>query len=131
MRAVVGYDRWTHRAAITWLVSGLMWFALEAITATAFRGYSYARDFISDLGIPLSETTLRGHLGSPLAPLMNFNLVAHGLLFLAAGYLVSRSAAAGKARYAFLAFAVFQAVGSVLVGIVHDSLSAAVLGTLG
>ena len=99
-----------QRAAITWLLSGVMYLTLEAISAVAFPHYNYARNFISALGDVNS---------SPLWALMNFDFVAHGLLFLIAGIFAFRASATGAARYVFFAFACLHFTGFALVGVFH------------
>ena len=62
-------------AAVAWLSAGLAYLTLEAVAAAAFRPhYSYARNFISDLGVPGDH--------SPLAWLMNLGFCLQGSLFL-------------------------------------------------
>ena len=39
-------------AGALWLLAGVMYLACESIAAAAFPGYSYARNYISDLGVP-------------------------------------------------------------------------------
>ena len=41
-------------AAVAWIVGPLAYLILEAVAAEAFPHYSYAQDFISDLGVPAS-----------------------------------------------------------------------------
>jgi hypothetical membrane protein len=92
-------------AAVAWLSAGLAYLTLEAVAAAAFRShYSYARNFISDLGVP-------SH--SPLAWLMNVAFCLQGTLFLAGAVALS------KARL-FLAFAAANAIGNVLIAVFHS-----------
>ncbi len=54
-----------------WIIGPLWCLATEAITASAFPGYSYARNDISDLGVP-ERGVLQGRvLDSPLHAVMN------------------------------------------------------------
>lgn len=118
-----------RRAAITWLGAGIMWLALEAFSAAAFPGYSYAKNYISDLGVPLSAAGQGGAIGSPRHLAMNVNFIAHGLLFLLGGVFAFRAgAAAGRARFGFLGLAVVYAVGSALVGAFHSSAQTIAVG---
>lgn len=118
-----------RRAAITWLGAGIMWLALEAFSAAAFPGYSYAKNYISDLGIPLTAGGQGALIGSPRATAMNVNFIAHGLLFLLGGiFSFQASAAAGRARYLFLGLTVVYAVGSALVGTFHSSAQTVTVG---
>ena len=121
-----------RRAAVTWLVAGLLWFTLEAIAAAAFRpAYSYAQNYISDLGVPTPGTFQGRQIDSPRAAVMNVNFLAQGILFLLAGLLIFRAAAGrtGRARYAFLGLAGVYAVGSILVGIFHGAAENVTTGT--
>ncbi len=99
-----------------WLVGALTYLTLEAVAAAAFRPhYSYAHNFISDLGVP--------GLRSPLAWLMNMGFCVNGLLFLIGAVAVS------KARR-FLALAAANAVGNVLIALFHSGSAAHALGAV-
>ena len=118
-----------RRAALTWLGAGIMWLALEAFSAAAFPGYSYAKNYISDLGVPLSAGDQGGAIGSPRHLAMNVNFIVHGLLFLLGGIFVFRGgAAAGRARYGLLGLGIVYAIGSALVGIFHSSAQTVAVG---
>lgn len=118
-------------AAVSWLVAGSMWLAIEAFSAAAFPAYSYARSYISDLGVPPTTGPGGQQLGSPRHAIMNFNFIVHGLLFLLGGILVFRATAGAprRARFTFLALAIIYAIGSALVGTFHGSAQAAADGT--
>ena len=116
--------RRARRAAITWLVAGFLWFALEAFAAAAFiPTYSYARNYISDLGVPTPGIFGGRRIDSPRAALMNANFLAQGILFLLAGLSIFRATVGrtGHARHAFLGLAGVYAVGSILVGLFHGA----------
>ena len=99
-------------AAVAWLSAGLAYLILEAIAAAAFRPhYSYAHNFISDLGIP------SGH--SPLAWLMNTAFCVQGTLFLVGAILAVRAVEARKAGL-FLTLAAANAVGNLLIAAFHS-----------
>ncbi|MDX6310265.1 MAG: hypothetical protein QOI06_3311 [Nocardioidaceae bacterium] len=119
-------------AAVTWMVSAAMFLALEAIAAAAFRPrYSYANNFISDLGVP-TPGMLDGHyIDSTRAALMNFNFIADGVLFVTAAVLIFRATAAlgDHLRTAFLVLAVVHGLGMTLVGTFHGSSEAIADGT--
>ncbi|WP_193047227.1 DUF998 domain-containing protein [Mycolicibacterium baixiangningiae] len=93
-------------AASAWILGAAAYLTAEASAAAAFRPtYSYARDYISDLGVP----------GQPLAALMNVAFAAQGCLFLLGAVL-----AAGRRHHRpLLAFAAANAVGNLLVATVH------------
>ncbi|WP_428342337.1 DUF998 domain-containing protein [Mycobacterium sp.] len=105
----------SRRAAVAWLSAGLSYLTLEAVAAGAFQPtYSYAHNFISDLGVPLH---------SPLAWLMNTAFAVQGTLFLA-GAILSRG------PRPFLAFAAANAVGNVLIALFHSGSAAHAVGAV-
>ena len=79
-------------AAGAWIAAGLVYLILEAIAATRFRpDYSYAHNFISDLGVT-SRGMFHGRMiDSPLASLMNTAFYLQGTLFLAGAVLIVRA----------------------------------------
>jgi hypothetical membrane protein len=101
----------TRVGAWLWIGAALGYFVAEAIAAAAMvPTYSYATDYISTLGAP-------GR--SPLAGLMNAAFVIQAILFpVGAALLV----AGGRNRKAsvFLAFAVLNGIGNLLVATVHS-----------
>jgi len=99
-------------AAVAWLSAGLAYLTLEAVAAAAFRPhYSYARDLISDLGIPSDD--------SPLAWLMNTAFCLQGTLFLV-GAILSVRAVAPRKEGLFLTLAAANAVGNLLIAAFHS-----------
>ncbi|WP_231737437.1 DUF998 domain-containing protein [Mycobacterium sp. IS-1742] len=91
-------------AATAWILGATAYLAAEAVTASAYRpSYSYAHDYISDLGVP----------GQPLAALMNAGFAAQGVLFLLGAVLAS-----GSRHRTLTACAAANAIGNVLVGTV-------------
>ncbi len=111
-------------AAWCWIVAGVAYLVAEAAAASAFPGYSYATNYISDLGIPDVETSGGRAIDSPLHLLMNAAFVLHGVLFATATALAA-SAIAGAAastlrRAAVVALGLTHGVGNVLVGLVHS-----------
>jgi hypothetical membrane protein len=119
-----------RRAGTAWLVAGLLWFLLEALAAQALPGYSYAHNYISDLGIP-SPATFQGRAGSsPLALVMNANFIVHGTLFLTGAVFAFRASGRGTVRFVFLAFALANAAGNLLVATIHNSAQAAANGSI-
>src|ERR1700721_1646794 len=108
-------------AAVAWLSAGLAYLTLEAVAAAAFRPrYSYARNLISDLGIPSND--------SPLAWLMNTAFCLQGPLFLVGAILTVRAVAARKAGL-FLTLAAAYAVGNLLIAAFHSGPAARAGGT--
>jgi len=116
-------------AGTVFVVAGLVWFVLEAIAASQFPAYSYAVNYISDLGAPDVGVFEGRHLDSPLSLLANFMFVTQGMAFLAAAALVVRSAAAGTGRRVFMTAAVGYAIGYAMIGSFHGSAQAAANGT--
>ncbi|HXO13495.1 MAG TPA: DUF998 domain-containing protein [Mycobacterium sp.] len=108
-------------AGVAWLSAGLAYLTLEGIAAAAFRPhYSYAHNFISDLGIPSND--------SPLAWLMNTAFCVQGTLFVVAAILTVRAVAPRKAG-PFLAFAAANAVGNLLIAAFHSGPASHANGT--
>lgn len=102
-------------ASVAWFSAGLAYVTLEAVAAAAFQPhYSYARNFISDLGKPDD---------SPLAWLMNTAFCVQGTLFLVGAIFAVRALAAGKAGL-FLTLAAANAVGNLLIAAFHSGPSA-------
>ena len=111
------------------VVAGLGWFLLEAIAAAQFPAYSYAHNYISDLGVPELGMTEGRYMNSPLSWLANWMFITQGILFLVAAVLVVRTATAGVGRRVFLLLAVVYAIGFALIGTFHGSAQAVADGT--
>ena len=95
-------------AAVAWSSAGLAYLTLEDIAAAAFQPhYSYARNFISDLGVPGDH--------SPLAWLINLGFCVQGTLFL-----VSAALTAPREARLFLSLVTANAIGNVLIAIFHS-----------
>lgn len=110
-------------AAVAWLSAGLVYLTLEGIAAAAFRPhYSYAHNFISDLGIPSAN--------SPLAWLMNTAFGVQGTLFLLGAVLTLRAVEARKAGL-FVTLAAANAVGNLLIAAFHSGPASHANGTAG
>jgi hypothetical membrane protein len=108
-------------AAIAWISAGLAYLTLEAVAAAAFQPhYNYAHNFISDLGIPSSD--------SPLAWLMNTAFGVQGTLFLAGAILTVRAVAPRKAGL-FVTLAAANAVGNLVIAAFHSGPAARAEGT--
>ena len=105
-------------AAACWILAGVVYVATEAVAAAAFPGYSYATNYISDLGIPQVETFGGRAIDSPLHAVMNTGFVLHGVSFVAAA-LLAAPVLGTTYRRTFLALAVTHGIGIVLVGVVH------------
>jgi hypothetical membrane protein len=116
-------------AAAVWIAAGLSYLILEAIAAAGFRpNYSYAHNFISDLGVT-SRGMFHGRMiDSPLASLMNTAFYLQGTLFLAGAVLIVRAFETHKAAL-FLTLAATNAVGNFLVATIHSGPIAQANGT--
>jgi hypothetical membrane protein len=121
MTEPIGRRPYAVSAAVAWISAGLAYLTLEAVAAEAFRPhYSYARDLISDLGIPSGN--------SPLAWLMNTAFGVQGSLFLVGAILTVRAVAPRKAGL-FVALAAANAVGNLLIAAFHSGPAARAEGT--
>lgn len=116
-------------AAATWITAGLAYLILEAVTATGFREhYSYAHNFISDLGVTSRGMSQGRMIDSPLAYLMNTAFYLQGTLFLVGAILIVRAFEVRRAAL-FLTLAATNTVGNFLVAAVHSGPSAQAHGT--
>jgi hypothetical membrane protein len=96
-------------SAVAWLSAGLSYLALEAVAAAAFSHYSYARNFISDLGAA----------ASPRAWVMNIGFCVQGTLFFVAAVLAVRAFETRRARL-FLGLAAANMAGNLLIAVFHS-----------
>ncbi|GAB3208288.1 DUF998 domain-containing protein [Nocardia tengchongensis] len=104
------------------LLAGLQYLALEYVSARAWHRptYSYAVNFISDLGNPVAGDVFDGRsINSPLHSVMNFAFVAQGVLFIAAGALLL--AARERSDRLLLGLVIAHGIGVILVGFFHES----------
>ena len=120
--------RW-RMAGTVLVVAALGWFVLEALAAARFPGYSYIRNYISDLGVPDLGVFQGRAMDSQLSLVANVMFCTQGLLFLLAAGLIVTTAKGGAARWVFLLFAVGYAIGYGLIGAFHGSQQAAADGT--
>lgn len=115
--------RRSRLGGVALLVAGLQLVVIEAIAAAAWRTprYSYATNYISDLGVSGCPTTYGGRaICSPLAGAMNAAFVAEGVLFVVAALLLVGTVASAW-RWVFLALAVLHGLGSVVIGIFPET----------
>jgi hypothetical membrane protein len=106
-------------------VNAVQWVVAEAVAAAAWIDppYSYAANYISDLGVPDCGTEFQGRdICSPLHGLMNASFIAEGVLFAVGVVLLSRLVT-GRARRVVVGLAGAHLVGFVLVGLFHGSQS--------
>lgn len=105
-------------AAIGWILAGTAYLLAEALAASAFPHYSYAMNYISDLGVPDVEMLGDRAIDSPLHLVMNIAFHAQGLLFAAAAiYMVC--GARLPLRGPIIASALAHALGMVLITVVN------------
>ncbi len=118
-------------AAILFIVAGVQYLVVEAIAASAWQtpAYSYASNFISDLGAPDCSTFQGRGVCSPLHTVMNAGFIVQGVLFVVASILLMRLVS-GRARNVYLVIALIYGVGMVLVGYFHGSTEATENGTV-
>jgi hypothetical membrane protein len=109
-------------AAGLWFSAGILYLATERLAASAFSpAYSYADNYISDLGVPVCGSVFAGvPICSPFHALMNVDFVVQGVLFLGAAIAVSRSLAT-PARFAFVGLAALNCAGNTLVGVFPET----------
>lgn len=110
--------RSTTIAAICWILAGIVYLLAEAITASAFPHYSYAMNYISDLGVPDVEMLGDRAIDSPLHMVINMAFVVQGLLFAAASICMVRGSRL-PLRVPIIVFALFHALGMVLIAVVN------------
>ncbi len=117
-------------AAITLIAAALEYVVTEVITASAWKTpvYSYASNWISDLGAPDCSTFQGRVVCSPLHDVMNTGFIAQGVMFLIASILLLRLFS-GASRYVSLVLALIYSIGIMLVGSFHGSTAATANGT--
>lgn len=111
-------------AGIALLAAAGFFLLAETISAAAWNhpAYSYANDFVSDLGVPGSHVVFGGHLiDSPLAWLLDAGFVVNGLLVALAAALILRPHGEGRmARWQMRLFAGFG-LGLTTAAFLHES----------
>ena len=115
--------RWQLFGAIAFLVSGIQYLLAEAIAASAWTSppYSYAINYISDLGVPGCPAEYGGRaICSPLAPVMNAGFLLEGVLFSLASIVLFRMSSR-RVRVIFLTFALVHGIGIVLVALFNEA----------
>ena len=117
--------------AAVFLAGSAIYLAAEAVAASAWStpAYSYADNWISDLGSATAGTFQGRELNSPLNVVMNSGFIVQGLLFGLAVVLLSRTLSGRSRRFAVI-MATVATLGYILVGTFHGSLQAQQDGTL-
>lgn len=124
------WRRLARGAGVLWTVAGVAYLSLEAIAAAGYRGgYSYARNYISDLGVTRASTFEGRMIDSPRAIVMNTGFYLDGILFLAAAILATRAFPATR-KWLFLGLAATHTVGNIVVGTIHGGGAEAASGII-
>lgn len=110
--------RSTAAAAICWILAGVVYLLAEALTASAFPDYSYAMNYISDLGVPDVEMLGNRPIDSPLHMVINIAFVAQGLLFATAAVYAARGLSL-PLRAGIITCAFAHALGMVIIAVVN------------
>lgn len=114
------------------MLNAVQWVVAEAITASAWTNppYSYATNYISDLGVPDCGTEFQGReLCSPLNPLMNISFALEGILFAIGIVLLAQTLRPGLRRIVTI-LAIAHGLGMVIVGFFHGSANGPDIGLL-
>ncbi|MFE3953583.1 DUF998 domain-containing protein [Nocardia sp. NPDC059091] len=103
------------------LLAGLQYLALEYVTARAWHHptYSYAVNFISDLGNPVAGDVFDGRtIDSPPHSVMNTAFIGQGVLFIAAALLLATRERRERLLFGLV---IVHGAGVILVGFFHES----------
>jgi hypothetical membrane protein len=114
---------WPLVGAVVLVVNAVQWVVAEAVVAAAWARppYSYASNYISDLGVADCGTRFQGReICSPLHSTMNGSFMLEGVLF-ATGVVLLAGLFGRRARRVVVALALAHGVGLVLVGLFHGS----------
>ncbi len=114
-------------AGALFVLAGVQYAVLEYVVAAAWRNppYSYAVNFISDLGNPVPGDVFEGRvIDSPLHQVMDTAFIAQGVLFIVASVLLLGALKTGRLERVLLRLAIAHGVGVILVGFFPESSSA-------
>ncbi|MFI5883352.1 DUF998 domain-containing protein [Streptomyces sp. NPDC051554] len=117
---------WLPLGAAVLVLNAVQWVVSEAVAAAAWTNpvYSYATNYISDLGVPDCGTKFQDRvICSPDHALVNTSFIVQGVLFAAGVILLAVPLLTGRARRVVVALAGAHAVGFLLVGLFHGSAS--------
>ncbi|WP_406121185.1 DUF998 domain-containing protein [Streptomyces sp. NBC_00989] len=115
---------WLPLGAAVLVLNAVQWVVSEAVAAGAWTtpAYSYATNYISDLGVTGCGTKFQGRtICSPDHTLMNTSFVVQGILFAAGVILLAVPLLTGRARRVVIALAGAHTVGFLLIGVFHGS----------
>ncbi|MGW7540751.1 DUF998 domain-containing protein [Streptomyces sp. NPDC054770] len=116
-------SNWLPVGAVVLVVNALQWVIAEGVAAAAWSDppYSYARNYISDLGVPECGTKFQGReICSPAHTLMDTSFAVQGILFATAVVLLARLVE-GRMRRVLTVLGVTHGVAFVLIGVFHGS----------
>ena len=117
----------SRAAGALFVLAGVQYAVLEYVAAAAWHNppYSYAVNFISDLGNPVPGDVFDGRvINSPLHLVMDTAFIAQGVLFIAASVLLLGGVEAGRLRRVLLGLVIAHGAGVILVGFFHESSAA-------
>jgi hypothetical membrane protein len=110
----------TTRGAVLWVVAAVGYLVLEAVAAAGFQpGYSYAHNYISDLGVAAGKLVHGQMVDSPRAYLMHTAFYLQGVLFFLGALLIVGVPDNRRARM-FLGLVAANGVGNIVIGTVHS-----------
>jgi hypothetical membrane protein len=116
------------------VVAAVGYLGLEAAAAAGFRpAYSYARNYISDLGVDAGELVRGRIVDSPRAGFMHSGFYLQGILFFLGALLIVGRPRMPRARI-FLGLVGANAVGNIVIATVHSGalhVAGAVLAIVG
>ena len=102
------------------MVAAVGYLVLEAVAAAGFRpGYSYARNYISDLGVNSGGLVHGRMIDSPRAGFMHSAFYLQGILFHLGALLIVGIPHSPRARI-FLGLVATNAVGNIVIANVHS-----------
>lgn len=109
----------TTRGATLWIVAAVGYLILEAVAAAGYEPvYSYARNYISELGV--NGELVHGRMsGSTRSYLMHTAFYLQGILFFLGALLIVGVPDSRRARI-FLGLVAANAVGNIVIGTLHS-----------
>jgi hypothetical membrane protein len=106
--------------AALWVVGAVGYLVLEAVAAAGFEPvYSYAHNYISDLGVNAGELVHGQMIDSPRSCLMHTAFYLQGILFFLGALLIVGVPDCPRARI-FLGLIAANAAGNIVIGTVHS-----------
>jgi hypothetical membrane protein len=111
-------------AASALLLAVATFVVAEAVTAAAWDhpAYSYANDFVSDLGVSGPPTVFKGHaVHSPLAVLLNTAFIVNGALVVVAAALLLRPRGQGRLAQWHRRLLIGYGLGLCIAAILHEA----------